>query len=683
MRYLKPILLILLLCAAGLLFLRFMLPFHRDVNQGPSEKTEAAALDTKGNSPVLPAEKFQQLASRQVSPVVSPSRGQVNVDGLSTNLILAQRIEDLGGGKVRRLFVVNGGGTYPYHRIEELLSYDVAKGVYQVERQSMIVADHFLVQRQPGCTQVELEAFNASLGTRIISDSGLADTYIIQLPKASLDGVSQMMSVYEKNTNLIERVFVDSIDAPSTIPNETIWGSMWDKQRISCPTAWDWETGSTNIIIAIIDTGIDLDHPDLAAHLWHNPGEAGALATNGIDDDGNGYVDDWIGWDWGTGNGTIGSGDNNPDDNGDADHGGTFSAGGHGTHCAGIAGAIGNNSNQVMGVSWNVTIMALKPFEYMSDTKDMRVYASKALKAMIYATDKGAKVTSNSYGGPGSGSAYSAGISYQNSHGVLFVAAAGNEGTNNDMVAYEPAGVDLPNVLAVASSSYLANETLSSFSNYGSNTVDIVAPGEYIYSTTHDGNIGYKSGTSMATPEVAGAIALLYSYDPDLPYLTCKQMIMDGVDVFPAYSNKCVSHGRLNVAKSLDLLDAAFPDQDADKLPNKWEITYFGGTTNADPSATASNGVNTVLEAYIAGLNPTNSQSFFKATSTAATNGFVVSWDSVTGRVYGVYQATNLLSSGGFQALETNIVWPQSSYTDTVHDADSHSFYKINIRLAP
>lgn len=123
------------------------------------------------------------------------------------------------------------------------------------------------------------------------------------------------------------------------------------------------------------------------------------------------------------------------------------------------------------------------------------------------------------------------------------------------------------------------------------------------------------------------------------------------------------------------------PDLDYDGLPNEWELQYFGSETNADPNATASNGLNTVLGTYIAGLNPTNPQSFFKMTADASGNGFVVNWDSITGRVYGVNWANNLTNS--FQALETNIVWPQSSYTDTVHDADSHSFYKINIRLAP
>ncbi|NOU36497.1 MAG: S8 family serine peptidase [Kiritimatiellaceae bacterium] len=766
--------------------------------------------------------------------------GRVNVDQLSAKIVLERRVADIGNGEVRRLFLVNGGGSYPYHRIEELVRYDAAKDAYVVVRQTLIVADHFMVKLRPGCTQAELETLNASLGTRIISDTGFPDIFMIQLATPSLDGVPEMMSVYEKETNLVLRTYVDSIDFPSAIPNDTNWASQWDKQRIACPEAWDSGTGSTNIIIAIIDTGIDLDHPDLAAHLWRNPGEAGALATNGIDDDHNGYVDDWIGWDFGRGDGTVGSGDNNPDDNGDADYDGRFSVSGHGTHCAGIAGAIGNNSNQVAGVCWNVAIMALKPFEYFPSYTNMLVISTKAVLAMKYAADKGAKVTSNSYGGPGSGSSYYEGIDYQNGKGVLFVAAAGNDTANNDVTAYQPAGVNLPNVIAVANST--SSEVLSGTSSYGATTVDIVAPGSLILSTVSGGGIATKSGTSMAAPQVAGAIALLYSAKPGLNYLDCKQALMDGVDKFPAYSGKCVSGGRLNVSRSLDLLypirkypysesfetgygrwsyntgstpwitnsgptplpgtgpsaaadgtyylyvqggnasktailkttfdfqalvnpeiswsyhmyganigqlylevstngvswanprllfgnqgdqwfrtnvsllayagmtnvqirfryffseffgqeaetaldlisvaeGAVSNDSDNDGLPNDWETQYFGGATNANPNATASNGVNTVLQCYIAGLNPTNAASFFKATGLekdGAGNGFVVRWSAVSGRVYSVYSVSNLLNS--FQGLETNIAFPQSSYTDSVYRAGQ--FYKIDVRLA-
>ena len=763
-------------------------------------------------------------------PISFPERGQVCVDNLDPSLILDQRITEVMQGVVERVSLVNGGGSYPYHRIEELLRYDSEEGQYIVASQRMMVADHFLVKLQPGESRERLEAFNEQLNAKIMMETAFVDKYMVQLPKPSLDGVPEALATYQKEAGWIERVHADGIYAPTATPNDTDWSSQWDKQKIDCPEAWDSETGSTNIIIAIIDTGVDLDHPDLEMHLWRNPGEAGAKASNGVDDDGNGRIDDWIGWD-------FGQNDNDPDDNGDSDKGGDFSESGHGTHCAGIAGAIGNNSTHIAGVCWNVTIMALKPFEYMSGYGEMRVYSSKAESAMRYATDNGAKITSNSYGGEGYESEYYDGVNYQKTHGVLFIAAAGNKGTDNDSTPYYPCNINLPNVISVASST--SSETLSSFSNYGSTTVDIVAPGSSIRSTVSGGGTATYNGTSMAAPQVAGAAALLYSAKPSLSYLDCKQALLDGVDTFSAYSGKCVSGGRLNVSSSLDslgpirkfpytesfegsygrwsydageiewirhtgeaLLSGAGPpgaadgsfylyvdganmfkiaeltapfdfsnllapeitwsyhmhgnvfgdlfleastngmnwdvlwslssdpgdqwfrtnvnlsafagytnvqvrfrydlsgigfnpnaavddilieegepssdgDLDDDGLPDEWETFYFGGPTNANPNATASNGVNTVWETYIAGLDPTSpTNRLLLSVLCPSSSDPVLRWNAVTARIYSVWFTTNLQES--FQPLETNIFFPQSSYTDTIHKS---RFYKIDVQM--
>jgi hypothetical protein len=237
MRYPKTILLILLLCAAGFLFLRFLLPLHRDAGQIPSKATAETAPGAKTNSPAMLAEKFQQLSAGRIS-VVPPPGGHVNVDGLATNLIFARRIEDLGNGKVRRLFVVNGGGSYPYHRIEELLQYDASKKSYSVVQQSMMVADHFLVTLCEGRTTADLEAFNKKFNARIFDRTVFPNRYMVQLPEPSLDGVPNAVPAYRQQTNLVKEANADAIAFPmATVPNDPNWSSLWDKQRINCPAA--------------------------------------------------------------------------------------------------------------------------------------------------------------------------------------------------------------------------------------------------------------------------------------------------------------------------------------------------------------------------------------------------------------------------------------------------------------
>ncbi len=518
----------------------------------PTASVLATALEAK------PDQNIDLLMSGEISPQMNPALNQIAVDELRREIILDRRITELGNGDVQRLFLVKGGGTYPYHRIEELLRWDKEQNAYLLLQQSLLVADHVLVKLSEEAEETELEKLNQQFGTRTLKKTFFPNKYIVQLPKPSIDGIFLAKKQFSNKKKWVERVHLNPIHAPTAVPNDPDWEDLWGKQRINCTNAWDTETGSTNIIVAVIDTGVDLDHPDLGANIWRNPGEAGALATNDIDDDGNGLIDDWIGWD-------FGRSDNNPDDNGDVDYDGDFSKGGHGTHCSGIIGAIGNNSNQIVGVCWNVRIMALKACQYFSEYNGLYLYAHNGEAAMKYATDNGAKVTSNSYGGPGDGSAYLDGVSYQNSNGVICVAAAGNDATDTDQIPYQPAGVDCPNVIAVASSD--SGENLSSFSNYGETTVDIVAPGSSILSTLPGGTAGSKSGTSMAAPQIAGAAALLFSAKPEINPLFCKELLLAGVEKFAAYSNKCVADGRMNIHQSLKLIDSFIITE-----PNKGSI---------------------------------------------------------------------------------------------------------------
>jgi subtilisin family serine protease len=315
----------------------------------------------------------------------------------------------------------------------------------------------------------------------------------------------------------IEPNYIVSIDRT---PNDPDFSKLWGLPKINAPKAWDTQTGG-NIIVAVIDTGVDYKHPDLITNMWVNTKE---IPSNGRDDDGNGYVDDYYGYD-------FANKDGDPFD----DH---F----HGTHVAGTIAATGNNATGIVGVSWSAKIMAVKFLSKGGSGK-----TSDAISAIEYASKMGAQLSNNSWGGSGYSSALHDAINVARKKGHLFVAAAGNSGTNNDHKAHYPSNysLDLDNVIAVAATD--SDDGLASFSCYGLKSVHLAAPGVSIYSTTP--NNSYKSlrGTSMAAPHVSGAITLLWSTFPKLSSKEVKKIILSSVDKIPALSGKMVTGGRLNV----------------------------------------------------------------------------------------------------------------------------------------
>jgi subtilisin family serine protease len=319
-------------------------------------------------------------------------------------------------------------------------------------------------------------------------------------------------------------------------PNDPSFGSLWGLHNtgqsggvsdadIDAPAAWDVTVGSGQTVVAVIDTGVDWRHPDLAANIWTNPGE---IAGNGYDDDGNGYVDDVHGYDF------VNDDGNPMDDNG------------HGTHVAGTIGAVGNNGRGVVGVNWNVQIMALK---FLGD--DGSGYTSDALRALNYAVANGATISNNSWGGGGFSSAMLAAIRDARSTGHIFVAAAGNDGSNNDSNAAYPANYDSDNVVSVAALDRYDN--LASFSNYGASTVDIGAPGVGILSTTPNNTYSTYSGTSMAAPHVTGVLALVRDRHPDWTYRQVIDQVLSTATPVSALRNRTVTGGRVNAAAAAAL----------------------------------------------------------------------------------------------------------------------------------
>ena len=329
----------------------------------------------------------------------------------------------------------------------------------------------------------------------------------------------------------------------ATTPNDPRFSELYGLENngstgvadadIDASLAWDYGT-SSSVVVAVIDTGVDYTHPDLASNIWVNPGE---IAGNGIDDDGNGFVDDIRGWDFA---------------NNDAD---PFDDNGHGTHVAGTIGAVGNNGIGITGVAWEVDIMPLK---FLG--RDGSGFLSDAVEAVNYAAANGAKIINASFGGGGfSSMMQNAILNFQNMGGI-FVAAAGNESNNNDTRPSYPANYNLPSVISVAAST--SSDTLASFSNYGTATVDIAAPGSSILSTLPGNRYGRFSGTSMAAPHVAGALALLWGQDPTLSSTELIDLVMTTTD--DVLTNR-TTHGRLNVGNAaVALADGGQPPVDAE-----------------------------------------------------------------------------------------------------------------------
>jgi len=326
-------------------------------------------------------------------------------------------------------------------------------------------------------------------------------------------------------------------------PNDPSFSKLWGLHNIGqtggtldtdidAPEAWDADTGSTSVVVAVVDTGIAYTHPDLAANMWTNPGE---IPGNGVDDDGNGYVDDVHGYDFA---------------NNDAD---PFDDSGHGTHVAGTIAAVGNNGIGVVGVSWQARLMALK---FLAGNGGGTT--DNAIRALLYAADKGAVVINNSWGGGAYSQALLDAIRATDAAGAVFVASAGNSSRDNDLVPSYPASYPVENLLAVAALDH--NDAKASFSSWGAASVHLGAPGVAIFSTVPAvGTVGIADpsgyhlldGTSMAAPHVSGAAALVRAHFPGMSGREIKRRLMAGAEPVASMAGLTVTGGRLNIANPL------------------------------------------------------------------------------------------------------------------------------------
>jgi len=309
---------------------------------------------------------------------------------------------------------------------------------------------------------------------------------------------------------------------------------------INAAKAWKITKGNSRIKIAVIDTGVDYNHEDLKSNMWTNEKELNGKP--GIDDDGNGYVDDIHGYDFANNDGDPMDGN------------------GHGTHCSGTIAAGHNNGIGIAGVMANAQIVGVK---FLTDEGSGTTAA--AIAAIDYATKVGVDIMSNSWGGGGHSQALEDVIKVANAAGIIFTAAAGNSASNNNSTPQYPANYDVSNVISVAAHNY--NDDLASFSCYGSNTVHVAAPGRNILSTTPNNNYDVFSGTSMATPHVTGVIGLYLSEHGKQDPETLRENLMRSSVYAAAYGRTTISGGRVDAYNFLSGIVTSRPIKPD---PNAW-----------------------------------------------------------------------------------------------------------------
>jgi subtilisin family serine protease len=385
-----------------------------------------------------------------------------------------------------------------------------------------------------------------ALGAKVLRRLSLLNADHVKLPQmvSVKDAIIRYMQ--DPDVEYAEPNYIRSVR--STVPDDPLFKLQWELRNtfspgvdISMTSAWDIIRGNSGLVVAVIDSGIDYTHPDLAGNIWANPGEPSCSGTT--DNDLNGFKADCRGWNFVSDN-------NNPmDDNG------------HGSHVSGTIGAVGNNGRGIAGMIWDVKIMPLK----ILDNEGIGTVADEA-SAIEYAIAKGARIINASFAGNTFSNVEFNAIKAANVAGIVFVTAAGNGdkgefGSNNDAVPVYPGNYVLPNIISVAATD--ANDHIASFSNYGPNTVHVAAPGVLILSTVPPAlpvqfcglrvSAGYEycDGTSMAAPHVTGLAGLILSYYTGLVPSQLRAMIMRYVDTLPSLQGIIRSGGRINAYKAI------------------------------------------------------------------------------------------------------------------------------------
>lgn len=485
------------------------------------------------------------------------------------------------------LFVGSGSRVGAQQEAEEAQ----AEPSFQNPEEAEFVPGQIIVKRAAGTPESELEDLNQRNDASIEEEIEGTRLNVVDLPQNL--PVDQAVQRYE-NSPVVEYAEPDFLVFPTRTPNDPGYPEQWGLNNtgqtggtrdadIDAPEAWEQNTGDPGTLVAVIDSGVQAGHPDLRGNIWNNPDET----RNGVDDDGNGLVDDTQGWDFFNGDRTV-------YDDPEVDR--------HGTHVAGTVAATGNNDAGVVGVSWQAEIMPLK---FLGPNNSGSV--SDAIEALNYAVGQGAKISNNSWATEPLDTQPQSlcdAIANVDNDGHLFVAAAGNDGVNNDVAPKSyPASCPANNIISVAATD--DQDRLAGFSNFGNNTVDLGAPGVGILSTLPINDYGRFSGTSMASPHVAGTAALLKSQTGSLSDEEMRNIIFQSVDQKQSLNNT-VTGGRLNAAAALGVRPTELT------LNSKPGVTVFKNATTLSGKLTDDDGTPLGGQTISLSRRPVGANSFSK-----------------------------------------------------------------------
>lgn len=422
-------------------------------------------------------------------------------------------------------------------------SVSIIKPITDSDTIPQAVANELIVQFRAGVSMEEIKALAAKIGATIKEHIAALSYYVLTLP----DGISvdQALTHFTgtKHVQFAEPNYLISLQS---MPNDPLFSSQWalnntvqgekpEQADINMVEAWDLEKGNSGVVIAVIDTGIDYNHEDLAANIWHNPGE---IPGNSIDDDQNGYIDDIIGWDFvdaqmGAEDEDFSDPDNDPLD-----------SQGHGTLVAGIAAAVGNNGLGIAGITWNGKIMPVRA-AYKTKHWGAMIESDDAARAIIYAAENGAHVINLSWGSNIKLKLIESAIAFAADSGALVCTAAGNQNTSTP---FYPAASDNDAIIAIGATGKDGNK--AHMANFG-DWVDVSAPGVSIYSTYLNNQYAFQTGTSMAAAVVSGIAGLIWSWNHDLINLEVKNAIINSADNPESLRGALPRVNRVNAYKAL------------------------------------------------------------------------------------------------------------------------------------